>query len=278
MPCFTQITTSIKSSDVEFGFYLFEKRNYDELFLLFNQTQPKIEQNTPTLDSLHYLLGMSHYYMKELEKSVFHLQKVSNSSVFYDKSTFFSVFDYAHLGEYDKAQTILEKYSASSPNSKYNEALTVNLAGIALLKRDLKSFDYFAKNFKFEQYYYTESYNQLMNVRNTLDNHKKKSPFVAGVFSAVIPGAGKWYAGQIGEALTAFFTVGIFSAITAENWVKNGFNDWKTITFGTIGSIFYIGNIYGSVASVKVYRNQFNDNQNHTILLGIHLPVRALFE
>ena len=72
--------------------------------------------------------------------------------------------------------------------------------------------------------------------------------------------------------------VGSFAAITAENWYKRGFTNWKTILFGSIGTIFYIGNIYGSVASVNVYYDEFNEKQNARILYHIHIPLRSIFE
>lgn len=270
--CFSQ-TVENSDSDIDFLFYLFEGRKYDEIILLFDQ----MSENTKQKDSTRYILGMTYYYRQELDQSAYHLSMVSKSSVFYDPSVFFRALDYAHLGDYSKSQTILENYSSANVKSDYDELLAVEFAGLALLQRDFEMFDHHAKKFKFEQYYYTNSQNQLMNIRKTLDSFNRKSMFMAGAFSAVVPGAGKMYAGKIGEGVATFITMGGLAAVTAENWVKNGFVDWKTITFGTIGTIFYIGNIYGSVASIKVYRNQFNDQQNNTILLGIHLPVRSLF-
>jgi len=263
---------------MDFAFYLFEGRKFDEVILLLDKDLPETKENVPLKDTINYILGMTHYYRKELEKSAFHLSKVSTASAFHDKSVFFSVLDYAHLGEYASAQTVLDNYSTTKSNPDYNELLTVEFAGLALLKRDFDMFDRYARNFTFEQYYFSNSQNQLLNVRKTLENHRKKSAFAAGLFSAIVPGAGKVYTGQIGEGIAAFLTVGSFAAITTENWKKNGLSNWKTITFGTVCSIFYIGNIYGSAASVQVYRNQFNEKQNLTILLNIHLPVRSLFE
>jgi len=264
---------SYSAGDVEFLFYLFEGRNFDEVILLYDQMSPENKQN----DSVNYVLGMTYYYRQELEKSAYHLSMVSESSAFYDNSVFFKSLCYAHLGEYPKSQAILENYSAATHNDSYDGLLTVKLAGLALLQRDFAAFDSHANNFGSGSFHYASSQNQLIDIRNSLGGFRSKSPFVAGALSAVLPGAGKVYAGQIGEGVAAFLTVGSLAAITAENWVKNGFLNWKTITFGTIGTIFYIGNIYGSVASVKVYRNQFNDNQNTAILLCIHLPVRAMF-
>ena len=269
-PCFSQRS----GADVDFGFHLFEMRKFDEVLLLFEDVK---SDHTPTLDSIHHILGMTHYYRKELDLSARHLAMVSPSSAFYDKSVFFGALDHAHLGEYAQARTLLDNYWTTTPNAKYEELLTVKFAGLSLLERDLAAFDRYSQQFKFEQFHYVNSQNDLMGVRMALGDFRQKSPVVAGLLSAVVPGAGKIYAGQLGEGIAAFLTVGSLVAITAENWVKNGLLDWKTITFGTLSTIFYIGNIAGSAISVNVYRNQFNDKQNNTILLGIHLPVRTVF-
>ena len=277
IPCFSQ-ETKVTARDIDFAFYLLEGRKFDEVVMLLNHkhNQQEIEWKNTQQDSVDYILGMTYYYQKELEKSAYHLSNVSISSPFYTKSTFFSALDYAHLGAYSKSQTIIEKYTEIDSN--YSELVTLELAGLALLNRDFATFDRHAKDFRFDQYYYANSEAQLMNVRKTLGNYKKKSPFMAGFLSTVVPGLGKVYTGHIGEGVASFLTVGSLAAITAENWAKNGIVDWKTITFGTLFSVFYIGNIYGSVATVKVYRMQFNEKQNNIILLGIHIPIRTLFE
>jgi hypothetical protein len=105
VPCFSQ-----NKDDVNFGFYLFEMRKFDDLLLLFKDIQ---FNDTSTLDSIHHILGMSYYYRKELEKSAFYLSNVSPSSAFYDKSIFFSALDFAHLGEFAKARNVLENYQAT---------------------------------------------------------------------------------------------------------------------------------------------------------------------
>lgn len=263
-----------KTSDIDFGFYLLENRKFDDLFLLFKDIRAD-DRSTP--DSIHYLLGMAHYHQKELEQSAFHLSKVSLSSTFYEKSVFFGALNRAHLGEYTDAHAILKGYRATTTNDKYMDLLTVELAGLALLERDLETFDDYSKTFKFDDFNYANSQKELMKVREDLGGFRPKSPFLAGLLSAIVPGTGKMYAGQLGEGIASFLTVGSLAAITAENWKKNGLLDWRTLTFGAIFSVFYIGNIAGSVISVKIYRNQFNDSQNNTILLGIHLPIRSVF-
>jgi len=72
----------------------------------------------------------------------------------------------------------------------------------------------------------------------------QKSPFLAGVMSAVIPGSGHIYAGHYGDGITSLFLNGLFiagtvMAIRQENYAVAG-------TVGVIGLPFYFGNIYGA--------------------------------
>ncbi|MCL2417378.1 MAG: hypothetical protein FWD02_05530 [Bacteroidales bacterium] len=271
--CFSQTSDGNISSEVDFAFHLFSERRFNDLIVLFEYASPEIRQN----DSVNHILGMAFYYLRELELAAYHLSKVSKESAFYDKSVFFRALCYAHLSEFSDAEMILENYSTETTTNDFDELIAINLAGLALLNRDFETFDRHAQNFRFERHYYINSQNQLINVRNTLENHRMRSPFFAGVLSAVVPGAGQVYAGQLGQGIATFLTVGSFAAVTAENWYRNGLVNWKTILFGTIGTVFYIGNIFGGVAAVHFYRDLFNESQNNTILLGIHLPIRSVF-
>jgi TM2 domain-containing membrane protein YozV len=102
---------------------------------------------------------------------------------------------------------------------------------------------------------------------------------VAGVASALVPGLGKIYAGNLGEGVASFLLVGAFAALTADSWAKAGTpNNWRTITYGTIGSLLYISNIFGSIASVKVYYQNFEEINREAVMYSIHIPLRELFD
>ena len=104
---------------------------------------------------------------------------------------------------------------------------------------------------------------------------KPRSPFLAGAMSAVIPGSGKIYAGDLSSGLSTFLIVGALGAMTAEAWSKLGISDWRTITAASLFGIFYIGNIYGSALSVSVIRNAHADAQKAVLLFGIRLPLHG---
>ena len=98
------------------------------------------------------------------------------------------------------------------------------------------------------------------------------------MLSAVIPGAGKVYIKKYGGALSSLLTCGILGLLTYENYNKAGPTSFKTVFFGSLFSVFYIGNIYGSVYAVKDYRNDFKEKIEYRILFNIHIPLRNAFK
>jgi len=76
------------------------------------------------------------------------------------------------------------------------------------------------------------------------DELPRKSPLLAGIFAAIVPGSGHMYAGHYGDGATALLLNGLFIAgtvvaIQQENYALAG-------VVGVIGLPFYLGNIYGA--------------------------------
>jgi TM2 domain-containing membrane protein YozV len=107
---------------------------------------------------------------------------------------------------------------------------------------------------------------------------KRKSPFIAGTLSAIIPGLGKVYAGNNGQALASFLTCGLIGAVAAENYVKMGIKHPQTIFFTGLFGLFYVGNIWGSAVSVQVVKIEKQLENKHNILVSIKIPVSKLFQ
>jgi tetratricopeptide (TPR) repeat protein len=77
----------------------------------------------------------------------------------------------------------------------------------------------------------------------------QKSELLAGVLSAILPGAGYVYAGRYGDGLTSFLVNALFIAAT----VTAVRQEWYPAAgiAGGIGLPFYLGNIYGSVNAAR---------------------------
>jgi TM2 domain-containing membrane protein YozV len=101
---------------------------------------------------------------------------------------------------------------------------------------------------------------------------------IAGLFSGIIPGSGKFYSGKKGEAISAFIATTGLGLVTWENYRKSGFNSFKTIAFGTAFAFSYVANIYGSVISINVLETEFRNNVKNSILFNLHIPLRNSFD
>ena len=258
---------SYASKDAAFVDYLIGNNMEDDAVTLLTRSRYYAS------DTLNYLRGWANYSAKHLEEASAAFDKVPQDSPFHDKSLFFNVISNAHLGNYARSSELLDSYSGP-----YAELKSLEQAGIALLEGRAADFITAADGFTFSQYALTESERALQGIYNERYYGRSKSPVLAAAASAVVPGLGKVYAGELGEGVASFLTVGSLAAITAENWAKYGIKNWKTILFGAIGAVFYIGNIYGSYVSVSIHNDELRNVQDTAILYHIHIPLRSAFQ
>ena len=97
-----------------------------------------------------------------------------------------------------------------------------------------------------------------------------RSPFLAGVLSTLVPGAGRLYTGRVGDAFTSLFIVSLTGWQAYDGFRRDGLSSVKGWTLGTLSGIFYVGNIYGSVIAARVYNRHVADEFLTT--LSIELP------
>ena len=84
-----------------------------------------------------------------------------------------------------------------------------------------------------------------------IENSSRKSPLLAGVLSAALPGSGQMYIGRSGDAWLAFVLNGLFLAGIAEAMDHN-----QTAIAGILGFFeagWYAGNVYGAVNGAHKY-------------------------
>ena len=92
-----------------------------------------------------------------------------------------------------------------------------------------------------------------------------RSPFLAGLFSAIVPGTGRLYTGRIVDAINSAFIVGLTGWQAYDGFRRDGISSAKGWTLGTLSGIFYVGNIYGSVISARVYNNHIAEEYLATL-------------
>ena len=83
-----------------------------------------------------------------------------------------------------------------------------------------------------------------------------KSPLLAGFLSTALPGSGRVYVGRSNDALLTVFLLGVLGWVTYDGFAENGVSSRKGWTFGTLGGIFYLGNVYGSVVAAQTHNRR----------------------
>lgn len=202
-------------------------------------------------------------------------------------------FSYLKLGYTDSAQAILipfrsdesqlfqlyiEVFSNSKTDTNFYECapdlypycFDVLKAGLLKSRR----FD------KYGELFYTKNKGEL-NFDSQFEEYvsvKKRRPIIAAGMSAIIPGTGKMYAGKTGEGIGALITNLILGWQFYDHYNYLGIRSFRTITYGTLFSAFYLGNIYGSAISVRVLKNQQYEVLDNSIMLDISVPMERLFK
>ena len=280
--CFaiTLLLTSLNAlsqqpADLDFVDHMLKKEYHREVIHLVNRSE--WNNLAPSgKDSMHYMKGWSHYALKQLEPSANELNQVSQNSPFYHKARFFAAYNQIHLGRYPLAQASLD--DIQTEKAELQSLRHFEKAGIALLKRDFDRFDREFSRVDTSYYPLAKESAQISKYATTLENHQAKSPVWGGIMSSIIPGSGKIYAGQTGEGISSLLTVGGLGLVTWENYRKRGIKDWRTLIFGAAFSAFYVGNIYGTVFSIQIAEDEFQQEYDHKILFNLHIPLRNVFQ
>ena len=271
--CFFSVAVNGQILSADFAKYLKDKGEYDALSRLLEKdySHLPLEQQ----DSLRFYKGWAMYNKKELDKAKKSFTSVSSESVFHPVANLYSAWCSLYLQETDQAQISLQ--SIKSSNQEVNELSSLLHTGLWLLEHKPDSAiaamdSYSNADLRYESYF--ESMNTLAN---EIDSFQPKSYFLSGLMSALIPGSGKIYAGQTGAGLSSLLLTGALGVIAGENIVKSGWSSWNSLACIGLFGLFYLGNMYGSMISVKIYRERFYDTFDETVLATMHVPLRNFY-
>lgn len=113
----------------------------------------------------------------------------------------------------------------------------------------------------------------LYDILNSQATEKYRKPGVAMALSTVVPGLGKVYAGRWKDGIMSFVFVGVsaFQAYRAFNQV--GIKTTRGWIFATLGTGFYVGNIYGSFHAARLRNKRINEKY----LLRINSTIDSIY-
>lgn len=212
-----------------------------------------------------YQIGIAYYRGQDYAAAARSFAKVRKTydSRYFSKAAFHEGLSYEKLGRQDEAALAFQRarfYDEAHPVAAEAQlALSLN----ALARDDApaarQALEHFLANAPDDE--------RLPGVQSGLDlldsyeSSPRKSPALAGVMSAVIPGSGQIYAERYRDGLMAFLVNGLLiagtvAAIDDENYAV-------AAIVGGIGIPFYTGNIYGAANAARKWNlsltRQFRD-------------------
>ena len=250
-------------ADGEFVLYLLDRGLRDDALTLLG------EGNYAPSDSLSWLRGMALFEDRQFQAAEQWLSQVEGPLA--ESALFYGNVARIHLDRPFDALTAFIGYDG--PNT---ELAALQNAGLALLTGNISMFREEEQLFTYSDYRLAESEKALKELSSVFGK-RSKSPWLAAGLSALVPGAGKVYAGKTGQGVASFLAVGTLAAVTAEQWKHHGFKDWRTILAGSLCTVFYIGNIYGSWFSVGINLQEVNDETKALVLYNLTVPLGGFF-
>ncbi|MBK7886460.1 MAG: hypothetical protein IPJ86_03900 [Bacteroidetes bacterium] len=263
--------------EIDFLLYLTEQKQLDDVeYFSARLFRDSLNYSQDFRDTISFICAGAFNKFKKPLKAIGYYDKVSDNSVFYYPSAYTSALLEAENKNFKAARKKLEEVLYDD-NNFFTDLKHFELSGTYLLLHDHSSFDsiqavYHPQDSLLQaEFEYYKQYNVL------LQTTKKKSAFLAGALSAVIPGLGKVYTGKPGQGLAAFLKTVPLAAITIENYRVNGFNNPQLYIFGSLFALFYVGNIWGSTLSANIVYQEKIDEIHHNIVVGLRIPVDNLF-
>ncbi len=263
-----QIDYNSPENILKFADYLFDQRDY---LRAINEYQRHLFYKPIDREEIRYKIALCYRLGDKPEKSIQAFREFltdSPDSEYVSKAYFEIGVSYFLLEQYGKSVEHLETSLPNITDDRYR-AEAMQVIGLAhLMKRD-----WFAAEETFndlQQYDVLEIrekaaiYSQYAKQGSQL---QRRSPLFAGLMSTIIPGSGRLYTGRINDALTSFLTVGITGWQAYDGFRRDGLSSVKGWALGTLSGIFYLGNIYGSVISARVY----NDHASEEFLSTLYI-------
>lgn len=257
----------------DFAHHLSENRNFQEVIDLTNGMSSRISGSK--VDSLYFYRAWAMYNLKRVPEGIESFRKVSANSGLYKRSLFFSAWSSAYLGNYDEAKHDLSLIK--NPDKFEKELLRIQHSGLYLLNSQADSALQELNSLSEHSLVYSDQVDLLKEYTLETMDFRPKSMAMSGFLSAVIPGAGKIYAGEKGTGIGSFLLLAGMGGMAVENILKSGIASWNSIIFTSLFSVFYLGNIYGSIISVKTYRERFYEGKEQAIVATLLIPLRDYY-
>jgi TM2 domain-containing membrane protein YozV len=200
-------------------------------------------------DTAYFKIALAYSDMNDQSAALKKFSLISKASIFYEeskieklKSLFLINIDSTF---YNSADLLINSKSIYSNNARKLKNTSLLLIESELIEKE-----------KFLIPFNEQEKEVLSNFYDLKKNPPYKNEIFAGIFSAIIPGAGKIYTENYSDGITAFILTGLFSYLAYTNFEHD--HTARGWIFTTLGAGFYAGNIYGSIASAQIFNAKVN--------------------
>jgi TM2 domain-containing membrane protein YozV len=212
-------------------------------------------------DTLLFKTGLSYSYMKDYLSAASRFDMISSTSPFFKLSKMEWLKTKFLLRDYHDFQLAYRNRFVNDNNKYQTEGQKLFNFSYLFTDEPLPSKKEFLSPFE------TNEKQKVSRFYNWKKDPPYKSSTVAGIMSAIIPGSGKVYVGEVSDGIVAFLVTGIFVFLAYDNFQAG--HTSRAWIFTGAAALFYGGNIYGSVAAAQVHNAKITFEFNES--LNIHL-------
>jgi tetratricopeptide (TPR) repeat protein len=256
-----------------FADWLYEEGDYKRAvgeylrYLFICQKQPD--------DTIIYRIASCYQKTGEHDKAIMAFNRLITeypASELYTQAHYGICYSLFKSGRYEDSLALIE--AALDTVNGNDQFLLLKGVNLLYLNQYLEAYTVW-EAYNTKAYNATDNFRQKLVAQELLEltdkalNPDQKSPVLAVLLSAVIPGSGKMYAGHAGDGLFSLITIGIFGGMAAYSFYEEGLYSVKAWIYASIGGLFYLGDVYGSaVAAIR-----YNDTYHRDIVQQIRSTV-----
>lgn len=144
-----------------------------------------------------------------------------------------------------------EAHNFVNSNINFKKSYDLKLATLLLMKDWKRAVEY-------KDEFNSNINKSLIDIAGEGVAFRRKSPALAGILSAIIPGSGKAYAGRWKDGIIAFIMTSSTAFISVRGFNKDPNSIYPWI-MGTFAAVYYSGNIYGSSQAAFKYNKMRED-------------------
>lgn len=223
----------------KFADYLFSEKDYLRAAIEY--------ERLPLNDTINFKTALAYAQIEKYDLAIQKFKEIKTGSFFYEQSRIEKYKIDFQAENYQQLQIYLD-------NTKENHYQRLLYLSYLFTSHNLPEQQQFLNLFP------EEDKKSIMEFYNHKKNPAYKSQLLSGILSAIIPGSGKIYLGEIGDGIAAFLATSVFTFLSYDNFTHDHkFRGWL---FSGLGFFFYAGNIYGSVAAAQIYNAEIDHQYN----------------